>query len=71
MELSYSCAAVNQISIDITIARRAVSEIAELLVKITTRYDARCYFNVRSKADMSQLKLPHRTNNQKVKNRKN
>ena len=23
------------------------------------RYDARCYFNVRSKADMSQLNLPH------------
>jgi len=23
------------------------------------RYDTRCYFNVRSKADMSQLNLPH------------
>ena len=23
------------------------------------RYDTRCYFNVRSKADMSQLSLPH------------
>jgi len=23
------------------------------------RYDTRCYFNVRSKADMSQLHLPH------------
>jgi len=29
----------------------------------TTRYDTRCYFNVRSKADMSQLNLPHRNNN--------
>jgi len=28
----------------------------------TTR-DTRCYFNVRSKADMSQLNLPHGTNN--------
>ena len=23
------------------------------------RYDTRCYFNVRSKADVSQLNLPH------------
>ena len=26
-------------------------------------YDTRCYFNVRSKADMSQLNLPHGTDN--------
>ena len=25
------------------------------------RYDTRCYFNVRSKADISQLNLPHGT----------
>jgi len=30
------------------------------------RYDTRCYFNVRSKADMSQLNLPHGNNNKKV-----
>ena len=29
----------------------------------TIRYDTRCYFNVRSQADMSQLDLPHGTNN--------
>jgi len=29
----------------------------------TMRYDARCYFNVRSKADTSQLNPPHGTNN--------
>jgi len=29
----------------------------------TIRYDTKCYFNVRSKADMSQLNLPHGTNN--------
>ena len=29
----------------------------------TIRYDAICYFNVRSKADMSQLNLPHGTDN--------
>jgi len=27
--------------------------------KTVKRYDTRCYFNVRSKADMSQLNLPH------------
>ena len=28
---------------------------------LTIRYDTRCYFNVRSKADISQLNLPHTT----------
>jgi len=37
----------------------------------TIRYDTRCYFNVRSKADTSQLNLPHGTNNQKVLDGKN
>ena len=32
-------------------------------VIITIRYDTRCYFNVRSKANMSQLNLPHGTDN--------
>jgi len=30
---------------------------------VTIRYDTRCYFNVRSKADVSQLNLPHGTDN--------
>jgi len=29
------------------------------LLPFTIRYDTRCYFNVRSKADISQLNLPH------------
>ena len=29
----------------------------------TIQYDARCYFNVRSKADMSRLNLPHGNDN--------
>jgi len=29
----------------------------------TIRYDTRCYFNVRSKADISQLNLPRGTDN--------
>jgi len=32
-------------------------------VYFTIRYDTRCYFNVRSKADISQLNLPHGTDN--------
>jgi len=30
---------------------------------VTIRYDTRCYFNVRSKADMSRLNLPHGNDN--------
>ena len=30
---------------------------------VKERYDTRCYFNVRSKADISQLNLPHGTDN--------
>ena len=33
------------------------------LILDTIRYDTRCYFNVRSKADISQLNLPHGTDN--------
>ena len=33
---------------------------------VTTRYDTWCYFNVRSKADTSQLNLPHGNDNYKV-----
>jgi len=32
-------------------------------IKMRLRYDTRCYFNVRSKADISQLNLPHGTDN--------
>ena len=31
------------------------------------RYDTRCYFNVRSEADVTQLNLPHGTNMEKRK----
>ena len=31
--------------------------------QFTIRYDTRCYFNVRSKANTSQLNLPHGTDN--------
>ena len=33
------------------------------VLRYDTRYDTRCYFNVRSKADMSQLNLPHGNDN--------
>ena len=32
-------------------------------IRMKLRYDTRCYFNVRSKADISQLNLPHGTDN--------
>ena len=34
------------------------------------RYDKRCYFNVRSKADTGQLDLPHGANDYKVETEK-
>jgi len=34
-----------------------------ILVAFVLRYDTRCYFNVRSKANISQLNLPHGTDN--------
>ena len=34
-----------------------------LILGWVIRYDTRCYFNVRSKADISQLNLPHGTDN--------
>jgi len=36
----------------------------------SVRYDTRCYFNVRSEADISQLNLPHGTKNWKWKKEK-
>jgi len=39
--------------------RAEVSENAFLNIKLRPIYDTRCYFNVRSKADISQLNLPH------------
>ena len=45
--------------------RGVVGSCAEHLTveSYTIRYDTRCYFNVRSKADISQLNLPHGTDN--------
>ena len=34
-----------------------------VLALSSSSYDTRCYFNVRSKADISQLNLPHGTDN--------
>jgi len=39
------------------------SSIFFLILGQTIRYDTRCYFNVRAKADISQLNLPHGTDN--------
>ena len=51
------------------VQKRATKLIPELSKKSYSdrlkalRYDTRCYFNVRSKADISQLNLPHGTDN--------
>ena len=39
------------------------SRVAVSSAAVTIRYDTRCYFNVRSKANMSQLNLPHGADN--------
>ena len=44
----------NYVTVTLPICKAAVA---------TTRYDMRCYFNVRSEADTSQLNLSHGTNN--------
>ena len=40
-----------------------IADLENFATAITIRYDTRCYFNVRSKADISQLNLPHETDN--------
>jgi len=35
----------------------------QLILNDTIQYDTRCYFNVHSKVDMSQLNLLHRNDN--------
>jgi len=37
--------------------------LARNFAEYTIRYDTTCYFNVRSKADMSRLNLPHGNDN--------
>ena len=44
------------------IIREGVDFMIESLC-LLIRYDTRCYFNVRSKADMSRLNLPHGDDN--------
>jgi len=45
-------------------AAAVVAEVAaEAAVALAVLYDMRCYFNMRSKANMSQLNLPHGTDN--------
>jgi len=37
----------------------AIVTVTDISKSFTIRYDTRCYINVRSKANMSQLNLPH------------
>jgi len=57
-----------EFSFVICCCRSLIVIISNMLIQVwqttvTMRYDTRCYFNVRSKADTSQLNLPHRTDN--------
>ena len=48
----------------VCLERGADLHMAQLMpLPLTIRYHTRCYFNVRSKADISQLNLPHGTDN--------
>jgi len=42
---------------------RRMTVFLQRMSRIMIRYDTGCYFNVRSKANMSQLTLPHGTDN--------
>ena len=44
------------------------SDVALAIRYDTIQYNTRCYFNVRLKADMSQLNLPHGTKKWKTEN---
>jgi len=50
-----------QIDKPVTILRSTTADVEGC--RCTIRHDTRCYFNVRSKADTSQLNLPHGNNN--------
>jgi len=40
-----------------------LQELVDRLDRVSRKYDTRCYFNVRSKADMNRLNLPHGDDN--------
>ena len=48
-----------QINEDMNKVKAEVDKQLTINQKELIRYDTRCYFNVRSKADISQLNLPH------------
>jgi len=50
---------LNRLRID----RIMVMSLGPTCILCMIRYDTRCYFNVRSKADMSRLNLPHADDN--------
>jgi len=56
---------------DDCIVSAVITKYGQRTLLCSIRYDTRCYFNVRSKADISQLNQPHGTNNWKVEKKKN
>jgi len=57
------CACVHQAAKLVAALLRVAGVTAGLAESNGSLYDTRCYFNVRSKANMSQLNLPHGTDN--------
>ena len=55
--------AASAASVVVSINKKLSSRRGTARRAISVRYDTRCYFNVRSKANMSQLNLPHGTDN--------
>ena len=49
------------VSVRLSVTSRSSTETAKHRITQTAPHDTRCYFNVRSKADISQLNLPHDT----------
>ena len=47
----------------ITSSTWSISTAGKSAHSVLSSYDKRCYFNVRSKADMSRLNLPHGDDN--------
>ena len=50
-------------SFEVKVGMHQGSSLSPRLFVIVIRYDTRCYFNVRSKSDISPLNLPHGTDN--------
>ena len=63
--ISNAMSSTPSLSLSSLLGSLSCSLMPHIHLTIMIRYDTRCYFNVRSKADISQLNLPHGTGNKK------